>query len=118
MKTFPIDLYGINIHFIVNKRDAAKVYKAVSGRTLDTDAAGQMWKYENGFYVCVYDDGPDCIDTLAHEISHCVIRICKYIGYNPGDEDEPFAFLTGYITKTLMFAHPKFKEALNGSGRT
>lgn len=114
MKTFLIAPYNFRLHFSVSKKEMRKVMAGLYDPDGDTcGGAGVTWCNGYDIYIGVFDTGPECLDTLAHEISHATIGMCRYIGYNPGSEEEPFAFLVGYITKTLLFAHPKFKEAMN-----
>jgi hypothetical protein len=113
MKTFPIAPYNFRLHFTTSKKEMQKAYNDLYKDTLDLDCVGISWRNGYDCYIGVFDTGPSCIDTLGHEVAHCVIGMSRFIGYNPGGEEEPFAFLTGYITKLLMFAHPKFKEAMN-----
>ncbi|WYW03609.1 hypothetical protein Luutsna3_00028 [Pseudomonas phage vB_PpuP-Luutsna-3] len=115
MRTFEVAPYGFRLHFCTVKKQAVAAYKEQTGKGFDADVAGCAWQNGLDFYLCVFDKGPACIDTLAHEIGHTLIDMCGHIGYNPSGEQEPYCYLSGWMTKTLMFAHPKFKEALNES---
>jgi len=117
MKKFTIEPYGFTLHFIVTRKEMVKVYGEVTGNTDWTadDCAGCAWQDGNDFYIGVFDDGVSCLDTLAHECQHLMLDICVYINYDPSKQQEPMAFLAGWLHHTLLFAHPKFKEAMNES---
>lgn len=113
MKTFPVDPYGFKVHFTTKRKEMLKVYSDIFGEPCDVDSAGMEWRNGKDIYIGVFDDGPECIDTLMHEIAHAVLDLLVFIQYDPSSQQEPCAYLFGYLSKNLMFAHPKFKEAMN-----
>lgn len=60
---------------------------------------------------CSGEDGPDmfrgAVSTLAHEIFHCIMALCKNITQYPvWEHDEPMAYMTGYIMRHALELMP------------
>lgn len=51
--------------------------------------------------------------TLSHEIAHVSLKICKMIGYNPVKEQEPFCYLTGWLTREAVREFTRYKNEVH-----
>lgn len=54
------------------------------------------------------------VDTVVHECTHAVLNIFKTKGIDVDtDNQEPTAYLMGYVTQKVITAHNKLKEMAN-----
>ena len=61
----------------------------------------------------------ECIDTIAHEVSHAVDHLAEFIGEEDGIRSETRAYLTGSLVKQVykIYEHEKEKHARKASGK-
>jgi hypothetical protein len=61
----------------------------------------------------------ECIDTIAHEVSHAVDHLAEFIGEEDGIRGETRAYITGSLVKQVykIYEHEKEKHARKASGK-
>lgn len=61
----------------------------------------------------------ECVDTIAHEVSHAVDHLAEFIGEEDGIRGETRAYLTGSLVKQVfkIYEHEKEKHARKTSGK-
>lgn len=125
MKRVDIVMYDTFVEFYTDKEAFKKRYNEISDgedfvtdRDLSNNYGFTGYNEEEGKQaILVYinqgnyrDNLAGVMGTLAHEIFHAVMVVCRRIGHNPTREDEPMAYLTGYLFRE---AADYFSEAFN-----
>jgi hypothetical protein len=61
----------------------------------------------------------ECVDTIAHEVSHAVDHLAEFIGEEDGIRGETRAYITGSLVKQVfkIYEHEKEKHARKTSGK-
>ena len=61
----------------------------------------------------------ECVDTIAHEVSHAVDHLAEFIGEEDGIRGETRAYITGSLVKQVfkISEHEKEKNARKASGK-
>ena len=88
------DYQGITYGLVYNKNDKDKLLSVL---------------------VCLnlkkFDDDIDAMNTIAHEAFHAVFRIFKHCNiYLSEDTNEPYAFMTGWVSKNIYNTYKKAKK--------
>lgn len=117
---YNIDIYGIEIHILINYtiEDFSAQYKRFNGGEIteselegSLDCKGMQWGVlkdkENDARVCVINintsknvDMQDIIDTMSHESFHATCSIAQYIELTlDNNSEEAYAYLCGSITR-------------------
>jgi hypothetical protein len=94
---------------------------------LDTGVAEthQIGDGKEGIIILVFnlkemgDTLAECVDTIAHEVSHAVDHLAEFIGEEDGIRGETRAYLTGSLVKQVfkIYEHEKEKHARKTSGK-
>lgn len=101
MKTIRVELYEQQVYFTKSRKEMNKVFPddPVDGEGI----ARRCVNKESGFtafFIGVFDGD---LSTLAHECTHISFFLLEHVGVDvkPGEPNEAFAYLTGYLFKKL-----------------
>lgn len=112
MKHIEVQMYDMLVEFHVDKEVFRARYNKLSGNDdpiteedLNTSYGMTGYNEELGKQVILIFINKDSyrgtlagmLGTFAHEVFHTVMVMCRRIGHNPTKEDEPMAYLTGYV---------------------
>lgn len=112
-----LDIYGVTLHLVTTRTDLTRLRKRLdflpdriedSGYTQFAQvyrAAGStlcsphlvVWIDETQ-----HGDRTELIETIAHEAAHGAGAILEYAGHPISGNDEPFAWIVGWIARWLM----------------
>lgn len=115
-RSHSLDIYGADIYLATTKRDWSVLRRKV--KSLDAkapDSAGQAtfatFQPNSGgltvpvviFWLDVKEHKTtvELIDTCAHEATHAAAALFEHIGHAPAANDEPHAYLVGWLTAWL-----------------
>lgn len=112
-----LDVYDTHLHCATNKRAWATLRRRYPGLVEATpESAGlcrvATWHPKDGgmheFHLVLWINlaqhktEHELIDTCAHEATHAALSVMDHIGHDSrGTNDEPVAYLVGWITRWL-----------------
>lgn len=116
-KTFDLPIYGCEMVFVYSNtfksvKDLLDAKNVDSNLNDDFDGYSfnitEEGREEYWLIIMKSKDKYDEIDTITHEVSHIVsnILVSRGIKFNKKDNNEPYAYLTGYLNKEFF----KFKD--------
>lgn len=97
LKLFP-DESGITL------KDATSYFKGFFAyryhNICDTEVDDDEFNNTSLIFICVkYTDIYDTVNTISHEVTHCIGDICKPLGIK---DDETISYLTGYFIEEIL----------------
>lgn len=111
-----VPIYKSWVYVVSDIDECIKLSACKTGMRLTTDDFDGNGMTISGWMrnIVWLPEGAD-FDTIAHECTHVVLNIFKTKGVEVDtDNQEPTAYLMGYITHQVIKAHNKLKEQNNG----
>lgn len=111
-----LDIYGVTLHLVTTRTDLTRLRKRLdflperiedSGLTQFAQVYRQAGSMLCSPHVVIWvdeaqhADTAELVETYAHEAAHAAGQICEYISHPVTANDEPFAWLVGWITRWL-----------------
>ena len=116
--TIELPIYNLDIVFII--QDNWEHYNKKFKLNLDSDelqahavtTVHSEYKEKHELFLLLKPKYLD-YNTLCHELMHLVMYICELKGIRPEqDNDEPLAYLQGYLAEKLFIFRDKYLEAI------
>lgn len=113
--TIELPIYDLEIVIIIDKwQEANKKFKL---RFTESEYEAAAWTiydepYLSGseIFMLFKEDSLD-YNTILHELTHCISGVCKLRDIKlDKDNDEPIAYLQGYIGEKLLKFRDKYLE--------
>lgn len=99
---------------VIFTNNVNKVLKSYD-KTIEVDGEAYAYCHELDSHMLLIFEIPFTLNTLVHEISHCVDKILIYKGMNLNEESaqETKAYLSGYIAEKI----DEFYKSINDDGQ-
>lgn len=100
-------------HFCDNEVNKEKLteeeIKYVFGEIVDKKIGGSTYRFDCGSYMVLIKD-PNLITYYLHELYHCVNCILQDRGVEHHGEDEPYAYLIGWMSEQYSYLLKEFNK--------
>ena len=97
-----LDVYPVDLYLASNRRAYGHLRRKHK-QLVPADSAGLTQIIEDEGVVVIYVDKSldtvTLLEVVAHEAAHAALFIFELIGQEPVPAHEPFAYLTGWLTK-------------------
>lgn len=125
-KKIPIHPYAVDLWLLISKdphKDVTQLNVSNPGLQLKWGSDYAAWTndhfYRDYILGVAFDASGFSPDTVAHEAVHIVNMVFKHAGikYDPAN-DEPQAYLTGWIVGEIHKAYTELKQQKQTRGKT